>query len=202
MRRPLSLILAASLLVGLLAAPASARWNREKPANVVNALVERSGTPAEFDRNGRDYDVLVFAALNITVPGQPDVTVADFLSGSDDITVWAPNDRAFVRTARALGYDSWDEAGVPGFLLGAFDNDTIFSILAYHVTPGEFGVLDVLRNRSFDTLNGETITRRFLTLQDKEPDLRNPRLVWPLNIQTDNDSVIHTINRVLIPVDL
>ena len=38
-------------------------------------------------------------------------------------------------------------------------------------------------------------------LIDKEPDVPNPRLVSPLNVRASN-GVIHTINRVLIPVNL
>jgi len=153
MRRFVSFTLAVSLLLGLLSLPASAsRWNRSQPADVVTALVERSSTPNEFDRNGRDFDFLVTAALAVGVP-QAGLTVAEFLTGADEVTLWAPNDRAFVRNARDLGYESWDEAAVPAFLLGALGNDGVFSVLAYHVTPEEFTGFEVLRNRTFDEID-------------------------------------------------
>jgi uncharacterized surface protein with fasciclin (FAS1) repeats len=38
-------------------------------------------------------------------------------------------------------------------------------------------------------------------LRDADPDLANPRIIRPNNIKAQN-GIIHTINRVLIPLDI
>ena len=63
-------------------------------------------------------------------------------------------------------------------------------------------LIEVLRPKTFDTvLPGTSLVRRFFTLHDNDPDLKNPRLSLPLQIEA-GQSIAHTINRGLIPVDL
>ncbi|MFN2428240.1 MAG: fasciclin domain-containing protein, partial [Candidatus Binatia bacterium] len=72
----------------------------------------------------------------------------------------------------------------------------------YHVVPGRYSVLKVLRTRIFDTaLPGTSFTRVGFTLKDNEPDLRDPQLTLPLELRA-GQGIAHTITRVLIPVDL
>lgn len=188
--------LAALLALSVTAPTASAR---SSDADVVDALVRISSADGP-DTNPFDYDLLIAAAGAVTVP-EAGITVAEFLRQNPDITLWAPRDRAFVLLARDLGYQGRDEAGAGAFLL-ELDNATLFSVLAYHVTPEGLNAFEVLGQRTFDTVQGQTITRTFLSLQDQDPDDRDPRLAFPLNIQTGDGSVIHTINRVLRPIDL
>ena len=78
-------------------------------------------------------------------------------------------------------------------------------ILLYHVVPGDVRPIDLILATIFgvdvETLLGATIRPFFFFLIDNEPDLRNPRVTLPLNIVATNGR-IHTINRVLLPVDL
>ena len=50
-------------------------------------------------------------------------------------------------------------------------------------------------------LQGGTIVRHGFTLQDADPDITDPRLTWPLQVRATN-GIIHTIDRVLIPINI
>lgn len=194
--RKLFVTVMALAMVMVMAPAASASHNR----GTITDIVVASG--GEFDDRGRDFDILLNAVVAADLAG----ALAD---ADASYTVFAPNDAAFIRTARDLGFTGTDEAGAWAFLVEAFTalggGDPIpllTEVLLYHVAPEKLNVFQVLFGGPIDTLQGEQIRPRFLSLRDKEPDLRNPRLVLrDLNIRADN-GIIHTINRVLIPVDL
>lgn len=194
--RKLFVTIMALAMVIVTAPAASADHSR----GTITDIVVASG--GDFDDRGRDFDILLNAVVAADLAGALADTDASY-------TVFAPNDAAFIRTARDLGFTGTDEAGAWAFLVEAFTalggGDPIpllTEVLLYHVAPEKLNVLQVLLGGPIDTLQGEQIRPRFLSLRDKEPDLRNPRLVLRgLNIRADN-GIIHTINRVLIPVDL
>jgi serralysin len=162
-------------------------------------LVAKSG--GDFDKRWFDYDILLTAVKT--------AGLVDALNDPDlDATLFAPNDLAFIRLARDLGYDGYDEAGTWDFLvdtlttLGGGDPIPVLTdILLYHVAPTSLSPLQVIFAGSIPTLQGGTIEPLFLTLRDKEPDLKDPILTLPLNVKASN-GVLHSINRVLIPADL
>lgn len=166
----------------------------------ITDLVAQSG--GEFDHNDRDFDVLLNA---VTAAG-----LADALAAPEaDLTVLAPNDRAFIRLAQDLGFEGNDEAGAFNAIvttlteLGNGDPIPVLTnVLLYHVSPEKKGLRRLATSRTINTLlDGQTITPDFLKLVDNEPDVNNPRYTFPINLRANN-GVIHAIDRVLIPLDL
>lgn len=194
-------VLAVTMLASVFAGPAGAWKPKPKPAPTatITDIVAASG--GQFDRNRSDYDILLNA---VQTAGLAETLATPGL----DVTVWAPNDRAFIRTARDLGFTGWSEKGAWNFLVGALTNlgggdpiPVLTAILTYHVTPDARGVFSVLTTKTFPTLQGGTITRHGFTLQDADPDIKDPRLTLPLQVRASN-GIIHTIDRVLIPINI
>ncbi len=141
--------------------------------------------------------------------------LGDALADPDaDLTVFAPNDAAFMRLAKNLGWDmQGGEEGAWLFLVGALTElggedgpiPVLTAILLYHVAPESLTFFDIIIKSIFgstiETLQGATIRPFFFVLEDNEPDLQDPFLFVPFNVQASN-GIIHTIGRVLIPVDL
>lgn len=198
-------LLSAPLVVGALAlaspAPLGATHSTTTK-NLAETVIAKSGTGGP-DRNPYDYDLLLKAAVATGL----DAALSD---PAANLTVFAPNDAAFIRTARSLGYSGWSEQGTWDFLatalapLGGGDPiPVVRNVLLYHVAPGRLGPLEVITAGRIDTLlEGASFGVRFIQLIDNEPDLPNPYLnPFALNIKASN-GVIHGITRVLIPVNL
>jgi uncharacterized surface protein with fasciclin (FAS1) repeats len=194
MRRILTAVAAAAAVTAIAAAPASASAKNHKPAGtIVDVAVQASGggTP---DNNPYDYDLLVQAALATGVA----TTLAD---PAGRFTVFAPNDRAFMRLVADLsGTHPASEAEALNTAVAALGVDKIKNVLLYHAVAGKvLNPLQVLLSRSLTMANGGTVNVRGINLRDETDALRDPKLVlWALNIKASN-GVIHTIDRVLIP---
>ncbi|MCR2800778.1 MULTISPECIES: fasciclin domain-containing protein [unclassified Microbacterium] len=194
MKKKLSITLAAVVATALTltASPASA-YGGPPAGSIVDVAVAASGggTP---DANGHDYDLLVQALVATGL----DATLADT---STKYTVFAPNDRAFIRLVTDLtGATPASEAEALTTITSTFSAEQISNILLYHVVPGKkLGPLQVLLSKNITMANGGVIKPRATTLRDETPSLTDPRLVlWAINIQATN-GVIHTIDRVLVP---
>lgn len=172
------------------------------PATVVDVVLQ-SGEG--FDNNRFDYDILLEAVITADLVGLLSDPNAEY-------TIFAPNDRAFIRLARDLGYDGHNEAAAWDFLveqltvLGEGNPiGPLTDILAYHVVTEELGFFDIVVRSIFrqdiTTFQGGTITPRFFRLKDNDPNFKDPRLFFPLNVRTGNGT-IHTIQRVLLPSEL
>ena len=193
------LTLAAGTL--MLGATALATFGDSEPT--ITDFVAMSG--GDFDNNYGDFDILLTAVLA--------ADLQDVLADVDaELTVFAPTDRAFIALARDLGYTGIDEEEAWNFLVGALTTlgggdpiPVLTDVLTYHVLPKEVGLLPFLQatftGEEFVTVQGATIDPFLFWLKDQEPDLRDPRVTFPLNRRVAN-GVIHSINRVLIPVDL
>jgi uncharacterized surface protein with fasciclin (FAS1) repeats len=172
-------------------------------ADTITDFVAASG--GEFDSNPFDYDILLNAVIT--------ADLADALANEDaDLTLFAPNDLAFAQLAADLGCECKNEEQVWNAIVSVLTDlgegdpiPVLTDILLYHVAPESLTFFDVIVASFFsvdiDTLQGATITPFFFRLIDNEPDLANPYLFLPFNVGTSN-GIVHTIGRVLIPVDL
>ncbi len=177
-------------------------------STIADRVVAASGGAAAgtFDANPDDFDLLLTASNTANLTG----AVAD---PAASLTVFAPRDRAFVRLARDLGYTGWDEQGAWNHLVTALTTlgggnpiPVLQDILKYHVVASRVNALQVFiatfTGWQIPTLlPGATIRPFFFRLRDNDPDLTNPTLVFPLNLTASN-GIVHTIDRVLIPIDL
>ena len=178
--------------------------NQARAQNTIADIVAASG--GDFDQNYLDYDLLLTA---VQTAGLVDALADE----NADLTVFAPNDLAFVRTARDLGYDGIDEAGAWSFLVAALTDlgggdpiPVLTDILLYHVVPESLNVVDFfiasLFSQPITTLLGADFTPFFVLLKDNDPDIPDARLfLLALNIEASN-GIIHTIGRVMIPLDI
>jgi uncharacterized surface protein with fasciclin (FAS1) repeats len=133
-----------------------------------------------------EFDVLQAAVVEAGLVGA--------LSSTDDQhTVFAPTDRAFVSTFRALLSNSGlTEADVIDFIdAGGVDSalgaGALQDILLYHVTNGRRTSKSVVAAPRYQMLNGDTLTRGDLVAAG----------LGQLDISASN-GVIHLINSVLL----
>ena len=163
-----------------------------------------------FDSNGKNFDILTKL---LVATGLDKVLVA-----RRGITIFAPNDAAFVGTVKEL-------AGIKGILTEARafsilqsiaqrgvrvkrgkrtvllkNNAFVSFILTYHVLPVRVPAQRVLNNAVFvKTLAGNTIlTTASLEIVDKSKATLNPVVITP-NLMFNNNVIVHVINRVLLP---
>jgi hypothetical protein len=222
-RRTIVSLLGGAVLVTALAAPVAAApaatASRSAsapaapaPAGSVLALLEKDGTA--FDRDWYDYDILEAAARTV-LGAKPGSRVGALTVPDANITVFAPNDRAFqVLVASLTGTWQSTEEGVVSSLvsaLGVNAVDTIEQVLLYHVIGGkvDFATARSLSGTPVPTVLGPTITPRFvpwlntLVLRDQDPNAADP---WVVNSKRDipvgANSIVHGIALVLRPADL
>ncbi|MDJ0778179.1 MAG: fasciclin domain-containing protein [Gammaproteobacteria bacterium] len=162
-------------------------------------IVGKSG--GNFDFNRFDYDLLLTALQTAGLDGTLNDRTGDF-------TVFAPNDAAFVRLARSLGYRGFRESGAFEFIVGALTElgggdpiPLLTAVLLYHVSPGTQVVKDVILSDTIDTLfDDATFYPDGRRLEDNAPAVRDPRLVLFASDLRAANGIIHTINRVLLPI--
>jgi uncharacterized surface protein with fasciclin (FAS1) repeats len=108
--------------------------------------------------------------------------LAATLQGKGPFTVLAPTDAAFAKVPKAT------------LAKLAADKAALRSVLLYHVAKGRLTAGNVVKRRSIEMLNGETLRVR---VRGKRVFLNGARVTTP-DVRASN-GVIHVINRVLIP---
>lgn len=196
MRKTLASILTAGAMVvaavPATAAPSLTESSHGHGVGIVDIVLAVSGSDG-FDRNGRDFDLLRDALVATDLVGA--------VAAAEDVTVFAPNDRAFKILARELGWDGRGEADAFGFLVATLGADTIADVLTYHVGTRELGIRDLYRRTTVGTLLGPDLQTRWFRIIDADTNDRNARVTFPWFVPAEN-GVIVVIDRVLRPVDL
>jgi serralysin len=198
----LSLSLAVAAVPPIMPADAGPVAPRRDAVTITDFVAASGGT---FDSNRLDYDILLNAVVAADLGGA-------LANPEADLTLFAPNDAAFIRLARDLGYAGFAEDGAWNFLVAALTDlgggdpiPVLTQVLLYHVAPESLGVGEVIAagfgGGTITTLQGGAITPQGTRLIDNEPDLADARLFAPLQVRLDN-GVVHTITSVLIPIDL
>lgn len=161
-------------------------------------LLEESG--GSFDANDEDFDMLL-TALQAT---GLDEAVDD---PDADLTVFVPNDAAFISLAQDLGYEGDDESEAFQTILDAAaavdpENPTqlVTDILLYHVSAGAQSAEQVLAAESLSTLQGGDLGVVGTTLVDQDPNASDATIV-ATDIDASN-GVAHAVDAILRPVDL
>jgi uncharacterized surface protein with fasciclin (FAS1) repeats len=167
-------------------------------ASTITGIVAASGA---YDRNGADFDIL----LNAVVTAGLGDTLAN---PTADLTVFAPDDAAFLALASALGFEGQSESAAFDYLvesltlLSGGENPVplLTDILLTHVVPESLQASQVLSSSSITTLSGVELDLNGKRLVDQDPDIANPKIT-ATDIQASN-GVVHVINGVLLPADI
>ncbi len=169
------------------------------PGTVVDIVIGASGSEG-FDSNYFDYDVLREA---LVASG-----LVDALATAEDVTVFAPNDFAFVVLAYDLGFRGFDEAEAFAFIAAATgyvspeDPGLLDDVLLYHVLAGAKTVAELDGAGDQATLlEGATLSVKYRQIRDGDPNDVNGVIVHPNDVAAGN-GIVHTTAFVLRPIDL
>ena len=171
------------------------------PGNTVGTITDIVAASGAFDTNGADFDLLLRAVQTANLAGA-------LANPAADLTVFAPNDAAFLKLATTLGFTGTGESAGFDYLVDAL---TLLSkggnpiplltdILTYHVSPTSLQASQVLSATSIATLLGPKLGVNGTTLVDAATKVANPGLI-ATDIQATN-GVVHVIDGVLIPADI
>jgi len=164
---------------------------------LLEVLEESGGTP---DEDATDFDLLLTALQ---------ATGLDLAADDPDaeLTVFAPNDQAFINLAQDLGYDGDDEAGALETILTASaeadpDNPLALleGVLTFHISPGAQDADAVLGADQVETLQGTALGVEGTQLIDQDPDAATANII-ATDVAASN-GVAHVIDEVLLPIDL
>ena len=110
--------------------------------------------------------------------------LVEALKGDGPFTVFAPTDEAFAKLPK----------GTVEALLK--DKEKLTAILTYHVVPGKVMAADVVKVKSAETLNGQSVA---VNVKDNTVMIDNAKVV-----ATDiicSNGVIHVIDEVILPAE-
>jgi uncharacterized surface protein with fasciclin (FAS1) repeats len=165
---------AATLAVGLFAAPQAQARKAAPPPSIVDVASDACESTGEF--------CILVAAIEAADPA-----VAARLSRRGQLTVFAPTNQAFVDLLAELGLTGLDDPKL--------DQATLTQVLLYHVVPGRRTAASVLASTRLRTLQGGALQQAGGVLTDNRG---RAAAIVRTNILASN-GVIHGINRVVLP---
>lgn len=171
----------------------------------ITGLVLNSGAPGTFDDVSNDFDILREAVITAGLDGVLN-------DPSVNLTVFAPEDSAFVSLAQTLGYSGSDEEGSLGHIVealtllgGGNPIPLLTDILTYHVLGTEVTSAQVTAlddGTEIETLQGGSLTLNLesdpLSLGDADPAFDDPGLI-AFDVDASN-GIVHVLDGVLLPV--
>lgn len=126
--------------------------------------------------------------------------IASELSALNDVTIFAPTDRAFALTAQQLGCKTTaSNAAVIACFTGSFTPTQVGFGLRYHITTGVLATPDVLKAKMLLMANGAFLYQQQGRLVDQEPLVTNAVLAARLQDVRFDKGIVHAITRALIP---
>lgn len=205
--------IAALAAASMMAAPALAMAAPAPPvigtplAAVLEADANKDGTPS-FDQNGKDFDIL-FGAVQAVLTEDSESAVSVLADPEVRLTAFIPTDRAFKRTAEALGVTASTEKRLLNKIARTFGIAGVEEILLYHVVPGQKltspKVVAAGDGTRLTMANGQTTVLKIrddgtIRLRDKVTAVPNPKVIAvDINRSKVNNQVAHVINGVLLP---
>jgi uncharacterized surface protein with fasciclin (FAS1) repeats len=143
---------------------------------MVATHAEADGTIVEVASQAGQFKTLLAAAKA--------AGLADALSSSGPLTVFAPTDEAFAK----LGQNTIND------LLKPENKQKLVNILTYHVVSGDLAAKKVLASNDAVTLNGQRIDFK---MKDGSAYVDNARII-ATDVEASN-GVIHVIDSVILP---
>lgn len=189
MQRLLTATVAASLMLVGIAGPATARAPQAAPTPSDTSIAEVA--------IGGGFAELVSALAY--VDAELDAGLVDlFLNGSDQYTVFAPNDEAFEELYALLTL----VLGTPVDEISDVPAPVVLDVLQYHVVEGRRAANSVVpprNDRTITPLLGETFdVRADGTIQDGLTGIRVDADIVGPNSSASN-GIVHEIDQVLVP---
>lgn len=139
--------------------------------------------PAHHEKDIVDTAVAA-GSFNTLVAAVKAADLVDALKGDGPLTVFAPTDEAFAALP----------AGTVEDLLKPENKAKLQAILKYHVVAGQVLAADVVKVKSAETLQGESVTVK----ASKKGVMIDGANVVKTDIMTSN-GVIHVIDAVILP---
>lgn len=159
-----------------------------------------------FDSDLSNFDIFTFLTLDV-LGKRPNSRLWRMADGTVPMTAFIPTDRAFKKLVKALTGVNYSSERKIYNVARTLGTDKLNQILLYHFVFGDpLLAEDVLAaNNTFLTTPRKVTIRVVydgteLKLRDKDRDRINPRVILSrVNLNAENNQVIHPINGVLIP---
>lgn len=159
-----------------------------------------------FDSDLSNFDIFTFLTLDV-LGKRPNSRLWRMADGTVPMTAFIPTDRAFKKLVKALTGVNYSSERKIYNVARTLGTDKLNQILLYHFVFGApLLAEDVLAaNNTFLTTPRKVTIRVVydgteLKLRDKDRDRINPRVILSrVNLNGENNQVVHPINGVLIP---